>query len=105
MKKKKYNTYFVKIVLTFRLFDLQFFPSLKVHSYFIFLSHGIEALIVLKCLLQEHLRRILRGQTSLFDWSRSTSLARTLSPRVLESQVDAKKVSILPSDEFIYSPH
>ncbi|XP_065849843.1 conserved oligomeric Golgi complex subunit 3 [Euphorbia lathyris] len=41
--------------------------------------------------LLEHLRRILRGQTSLFDWSRSTSLARTLSPRVLESQVDAKK--------------
>ncbi|XP_022754751.1 conserved oligomeric Golgi complex subunit 3-like isoform X2 [Durio zibethinus] len=41
--------------------------------------------------LLEHLRRILRGQASLFDWSRSTSLARTLSPRVLESQVDAKK--------------
>ncbi|XP_048227870.1 conserved oligomeric Golgi complex subunit 3 isoform X2 [Ricinus communis] len=41
--------------------------------------------------LLEHLRRILRGQTSLFDWSRSSSLARTLSPRVLESQVDAKK--------------
>ncbi|CAN1761345.1 Conserved oligomeric Golgi complex subunit 3 [Linum perenne] len=41
--------------------------------------------------LLEHLRRILRGQTSLFDWSRSTSLARTLSPRVLESQFDAKK--------------
>ncbi|KAF6151279.1 hypothetical protein GIB67_020601 [Kingdonia uniflora] len=39
----------------------------------------------------EHLRRILRGQASLFDWSRSTSLARTLSPRVLESQIDAKK--------------
>ncbi|KAJ4789385.1 Conserved oligomeric Golgi complex subunit 3 [Rhynchospora pubera] len=39
----------------------------------------------------EHLRRILRGQVSLFDWSRSTSLARTLSPRVLESQIDAKK--------------
>ncbi|CAN1761347.1 Conserved oligomeric Golgi complex subunit 3 [Linum perenne] len=43
--------------------------------------------------LLEHLRRILRGQTSLFDWSRSTSLARTLSPRVLESQFDAKKVT------------
>uniref|UniRef100_A0A2C9UA37 Conserved oligomeric Golgi complex subunit 3 n=1 Tax=Manihot esculenta TaxID=3983 RepID=A0A2C9UA37_MANES len=43
--------------------------------------------------LLEHLRRILRGQASLFDWSRSTSLARTLSPRVLESQVDAKKVT------------
>ncbi|KAJ8774581.1 hypothetical protein K2173_017027 [Erythroxylum novogranatense] len=41
--------------------------------------------------LLEHLRRILRGQASLFDWSRSSSLARTLSPRVLESQVDAKK--------------
>ncbi|KAJ7980515.1 conserved oligomeric Golgi complex subunit 3-like [Quillaja saponaria] len=41
--------------------------------------------------LLEHLRRILRGQASLFDWSRSTSLARTLPPRVLESQIDAKK--------------
>ncbi|KAG9158811.1 hypothetical protein Leryth_013698 [Lithospermum erythrorhizon] len=41
--------------------------------------------------LLEHLRRILRGQASLFDWSRSTGLARTLSPRVLESQIDAKK--------------
>ncbi|KAK3037594.1 hypothetical protein RJ639_031900 [Escallonia herrerae] len=41
--------------------------------------------------LLEHLRRILRGQASVFDWSRSTSLARTLSPRVLESQIDAKK--------------
>ncbi|PRQ47109.1 putative oligomeric Golgi complex, subunit 3 protein [Rosa chinensis] len=41
--------------------------------------------------LLEHLRRILRGQASLFDWSRTTSLARTLSPRVLESQIDAKK--------------
>ncbi|XP_031104635.1 conserved oligomeric Golgi complex subunit 3 isoform X2 [Ipomoea triloba] len=41
--------------------------------------------------LLEQLRRILRGQASIFDWSRSTSLARTLSPRVLESQVDAKK--------------
>ncbi|KAG8373876.1 hypothetical protein BUALT_Bualt11G0070900 [Buddleja alternifolia] len=41
--------------------------------------------------LLEHLRRILRGQASLFDWSRSTSLARTLSPRVLESQISAKK--------------
>lgn len=47
---------------------------------------------VLFTFVQEHLRRILRGQTSLFDWSRSTSLARTLSPRVLESQIDAKKV-------------
>lgn len=43
---------------------------------------------------QEHLRRILRGQSSLFDWSMSASLARTLSPRVLESQIDAKKVSL-----------
>ncbi|XP_052181598.1 conserved oligomeric Golgi complex subunit 3 [Diospyros lotus] len=41
--------------------------------------------------LLDHLRRILRGQASLFDWSRSTSLARTLSPRILESQIDAKK--------------
>ncbi|XP_059634500.1 conserved oligomeric Golgi complex subunit 3 [Cornus florida] len=41
--------------------------------------------------LLDHLRRLLRGQASLFDWSRSTSLARTLSPRVLESQIDAKK--------------
>ncbi|GAV70985.1 Sec34 domain-containing protein [Cephalotus follicularis] len=41
--------------------------------------------------LLEHLRRILRGQASLFEWPRSTSLARTLSPRVLESQIDAKK--------------
>ncbi|KAJ0965336.1 hypothetical protein J5N97_026474 [Dioscorea zingiberensis] len=41
--------------------------------------------------LLDHLRRILRGQASLFDWSRSTSLARTLSPRVLESQIDARK--------------
>ncbi|KAJ9183680.1 hypothetical protein P3X46_007503 [Hevea brasiliensis] len=55
----------------------------------------IEFLVTYKELdfshLLEHLRRILRGQASLFDWSRSTSLARTLSPRVLESQVDAKK--------------
>ncbi|KAM6583691.1 hypothetical protein CsatB_010693 [Cannabis sativa] len=41
--------------------------------------------------LLDHLRRLLRGQASLFDWSRSSSLARTLSPRVLESQIDAKK--------------
>lgn len=41
--------------------------------------------------LLDHVRRILRGQASLFDWSRSTSLTTTLSPRVLESQVDAKK--------------
>ncbi|CAA6658710.1 unnamed protein product [Spirodela intermedia] len=39
----------------------------------------------------EHLRRILRGQASVFNWPNSTSLARTLSPRVLESQIDAKK--------------
>ncbi|KAH7519356.1 hypothetical protein FEM48_Zijuj08G0027400 [Ziziphus jujuba var. spinosa] len=42
--------------------------------------------------LLDHIRRIFRGQASLFDWSRSTSLVRTLSPRVLESQIDAKKV-------------
>ncbi|KOM33315.1 hypothetical protein LR48_Vigan01g287100 [Vigna angularis] len=41
--------------------------------------------------LLDHLRRLLRGQASLFDWSRSTSLARTLSPRVLENQIDTKK--------------
>ncbi|KAI3871200.1 hypothetical protein MKW98_015100, partial [Papaver atlanticum] len=41
--------------------------------------------------LLENVRRLLRGQASLFDWTRSTSLARTLSPRVLESQLDAKK--------------
>ncbi|KAL5149294.1 Conserved oligomeric Golgi complex subunit 3 [Glycine soja] len=41
--------------------------------------------------LLEHLRRLLRGQASLFEWSRSTSLARTLSPRVLENQIDTKK--------------
>ncbi|CAO2206902.1 unnamed protein product [Urochloa humidicola] len=41
--------------------------------------------------LLDHLRRILRGQVSLFDWSRSTSLARTFSPRVLENQIDARK--------------
>ncbi|MQM18325.1 hypothetical protein Taro_051316, partial [Colocasia esculenta] len=41
--------------------------------------------------LLEHLRRILRGQASVFNWSNSTSLARTFSPRVLESQIDAKK--------------
>ncbi|RLN05169.1 conserved oligomeric Golgi complex subunit 3 [Panicum miliaceum] len=42
-------------------------------------------------LAQDHLRRILRGQVSLFDWSRSTSLARTFSPRILENQIDARK--------------
>jgi conserved oligomeric Golgi complex subunit 3 len=46
-------------------------------------------------ILQDHLRRILRGQVSLFDWSRSTSLARTFSPRVLENQIDARKVTNL----------
>ncbi|XP_060966745.1 uncharacterized protein LOC115720363 isoform X2 [Cannabis sativa] len=30
--------------------------------------------------------------TILFDWSRSSSLARTLLPRVLESQIDNKRV-------------
>ena len=38
--------------------------------------------------LLEHLRRVLRGQSSL--WS-SQSLARTFSPRVLDYQIDAKK--------------
>ncbi|GFZ03131.1 sec34-like family protein [Actinidia rufa] len=59
--------------------------------------------------LLDHLRRILRGQSSLFDWSRSTSLARTLSPRVLESQIDAKKElekSLKATcEEFIMSVH
>ncbi|KAE9601563.1 putative oligomeric Golgi complex, subunit 3, cullin repeat-like-containing [Lupinus albus] len=41
--------------------------------------------------LLDHLRRLLRGQASLFEWSRSTSLARTLSPRILENQIDTKK--------------
>ncbi|KAJ4745106.1 Conserved oligomeric Golgi complex subunit 3 [Rhynchospora pubera] len=49
----------------------------------------IKNLLILR--EQEHLRRILRGQVSLCDWSRSTSLARTISPRILESQIDAKK--------------
>ena len=31
----------------------------------------------------------------MFNWPNSTSLARTLSPRVLESQIDAKKVNFL----------
>ncbi|EFJ16218.1 hypothetical protein SELMODRAFT_116626 [Selaginella moellendorffii] len=39
----------------------------------------------------DHLRRILRGQASVFDFTSRTSLARTFSPRVLENQVDAKK--------------
>ncbi|XP_019443675.1 PREDICTED: conserved oligomeric Golgi complex subunit 3 [Lupinus angustifolius] len=41
--------------------------------------------------LLDHLRRLLRGQASLFEWSRTTSLARTLSPRILENQIDTKK--------------
>ncbi|KAG5129981.1 hypothetical protein JHK84_036378 [Glycine max] len=49
----------------------------------------IKHLLILR--EQEHLRRLLRGQASLFEWSRSTSLARTLSPRVLENQIDTKK--------------
>ncbi|CAK7352282.1 unnamed protein product [Dovyalis caffra] len=57
----------------------------------VFTGLAQEAVEVCSDSVQEHLRRILRGQASLFDWSRSTSLARTLSPRVLESQVDAKK--------------
>ncbi|KAL6010558.1 Golgi transport complex subunit 3 [Asimina triloba] len=59
------------------------------------LVNQLKKMIALKNLFTivktEHLRRILRGQASLFDWSRSTSLARTLSPRVLENQIDAKK--------------
>ncbi|KAK6945655.1 Conserved oligomeric Golgi complex, subunit 3, partial [Dillenia turbinata] len=47
--------------------------------------------------LLEQLRRILRGQASLFDWSRSTSLARTLSPRELEKSLKAT------CEEFIMS--
>lgn len=43
-KKKKYNTPFLKISLMFRLFNLQFFPSLKVNSYFIFLLHGTKSI-------------------------------------------------------------
>jgi hypothetical protein len=38
--------------------------------------------------LLDHLRRVLRGQSSL--WS-SQSLARTFSPRVMDYQIDAKK--------------
>ncbi|KAJ7558438.1 hypothetical protein O6H91_04G039200 [Diphasiastrum complanatum] len=41
--------------------------------------------------LLEHLRRILRGQASIFDYTTRSSLVRTFSPRVLENQVDAKK--------------
>lgn len=60
-----------------------------------------EILIVLmniQNVIQDHLRRLLRGQASLFDWSRSTSLARTLSPRVLENQIDTKKVCDLQNE-------
>ncbi|PPD78373.1 hypothetical protein GOBAR_DD24699 [Gossypium barbadense] len=57
----------------------------------VFTGLAQEAVEVCSVSIQENLRRILRGQTSLFDWSGSTSLARTLTPRVLESQVDAKK--------------
>ncbi|KAH9619484.1 hypothetical protein KSS87_019429 [Heliosperma pusillum] len=57
--------------------------------------------------LLEHLRRLLRGQASLFDWSRSSSLARTFSPRVLESEIDAKKelekILKVTCEEFIMS--
>eukprot|EP00249_Psilotum_nudum_P016375 c25792_g1_i1 orf=138-2456(+) len=41
--------------------------------------------------LLEHLRQILRGQASFFDFANRSSLARAFSPRILESQVDAKK--------------
>ncbi|KAK7856187.1 conserved oligomeric golgi complex subunit 3 [Quercus suber] len=74
----KTSPYFKGAVLVFQIapFDIEFSVTHKELDF----SH-----------LLEHLRRILRGQASLFDWSRSTSLARTLSPRVLESQIDAKK--------------
>ncbi|MED6126914.1 Golgi transport complex subunit 3 [Stylosanthes scabra] len=49
----------------------------------------------------EHLQRLLRGQASLFEWSRSTSLARTLSPRVLENQIDTKKLVVDPFLSFV----
>lgn len=81
---------------------MSMFPYLF-HCFYIFLSERCSlysvielwSYLYIKCCGQDHLRRILRGQASLFDWSRSTSLARTLSPRVLESQIDAKKVNIL----------
>lgn len=40
--------------------------------------------------LLEHLRKILRGQASMFDLTSRSALARVFSPRVLENQVDAK---------------
>lgn len=46
--------------------------------------------------MQEHMRRILRGQASIFAFSSSNGLVRVLSsgaPRVVENQIDAKKVS------------
>ncbi|GAQ88312.1 oligomeric Golgi complex component 3 [Klebsormidium nitens] len=42
----------------------------------------------------EHMRRILRGQASIFAFSSSNGLVRVLSsgaPRVVENQIDAKK--------------
>lgn len=45
------------------------------------------------CIIQEHLRRFFRGQGHVFDFTSRSALARTFTPRVLENQVDAKKVS------------
>lgn len=42
------------------------------------------------------MRRIFRGQASIFAFSGSNALVRVLShgaPRVVENQIDAKKVS------------
>lgn len=41
--------------------------------------------------LLDHLRRIFRGQASFFDFANRSTLARAFSPRVMESQLDAKK--------------
>lgn len=41
--------------------------------------------------LLDHLRRIFRGQASFFDFASRSTLARAFSPRVMESQLDAKK--------------
>jgi hypothetical protein len=64
-----------------------------IQSLYLFGIGSFRMLITSVDVLQDHLRRILRGQVSLFDWSRSTSLARTFSPRVLENQIDARKVT------------
>lgn len=41
--------------------------------------------------LLDHLRRIFRGQASFFDFASRSTFARAFSPRVTESQLDAKK--------------